>query len=228
MINDISSSKGRFALLGAAALALVLGLTVPRPAMALDDDGSENVFSAVLGLVGISGEKEDPTIDYRERPPLVVPPNRKALPQPLPPASQRNAAWPQDQEVVRRREAATARARPRVDEVQDPVKMEELRRNRSDGRQAAAPGYDPNCNDPLARVCNPEQMWSTLRNTRSSGADDTKLIPGKEPERAWLTEPPAGYRKATKETKYTFEKAPESDITDAREQAILDRRRRTE
>jgi hypothetical protein len=227
MICD-TSSTGRFALFGAAAFALALGLTAPRPALALDDDGSENVFSAVLGLVGISGEKVDPSIDYRERAPLVVPPNRQSLPQPLPPVSQRNAAWPKDQEMVRRKQAEEARRRPRVDEVHNPVSQAELARGRSAPGAAAAPQTDPNCSDPLSRVCNPESFWATMRNTRSADTD-VKLVPGTEPSRDWLTEPPTGYRKATKETKYQGDvRRDASDITDARAQTLEEKRRRSE
>ncbi|MDB5650896.1 MAG: hypothetical protein JWL62_2416 [Hyphomicrobiales bacterium] len=227
MICD-TSSTGRFALFGAAAFALALGVSAPRPALALDDDGSKNVFSAVLGLVGISGEKEDPSIDYRERAPLVVPPNRSSLPQPLPPVANRNAAWPKDQEIVRRKQAEEAARRPRVDEVQNPVSREELARGRSASGAATAPPQDAGCSDPLSRVCNPETFWSGLRNARSS-SDEVKLAPGKEPSRDWLTEPPAGFRKATKETKYVGEKArDEIDITDPRAQLMEERRRKTE
>ncbi|MDB5508744.1 MAG: hypothetical protein JWL93_1213 [Hyphomicrobiales bacterium] len=223
-----TAPKARLSLLGTAALAIVLAAAVPAPAFALDDDGSENVFSAVLGLVGIGGDKDGPNIEYRERAPIVVPPNRQALPQPLPPAAQRNGAWPQDQEVVRRRQAAAERGRARVDEVWNPVSQAELAKGRA-APGTASRGSDNECNDPLARVCNAEKTWSDLRNARSNSDSVADLVPGQEPSRSWLTEPPPGYRKPTKAQKYVAEpRGQEVDVTDARAQVLDERRRRAE
>lgn len=227
MIRE-NAPKARFALLGAAAVALALAVTAPAPAYALDDDGSENVFSAVLGLVGIGSDKDEPNIEYRERPPIVVPPNRQALPQPLPPAAQRAGSWPKDQEVVRRRQAAAERGRAPVDEVWNPVSQAELAKGRA-ARPTGQLGIDRECNDPLARVCDAEKTWSSLRNAKSNSDSVTELVPGQEPARSWLTEPPPGYRKPTKAQKYTAEpRRAEIDITDGRAQVLEERRRRAE
>lgn len=222
-----TDTRFRNGLLGAAALALVLS-AAPRPALALDDDGKENIFSSMIGLI-MPSDKEDPTIEYRERAPLVVPKNREALPPPQPKAAERAKSWPKDQEIARREAQRAAAARPKRDEVWDPVSRTELDRVRSAGQgQVQGPGADPSCNDPLGRVCNQAAMWSTLKNTKSSGAEEkTQLVPGKEAQRQYLTDPPTGYRKPTTVQKYTFEvKRDDDNLSDARAQAIQEKRNR--
>jgi hypothetical protein len=207
----------------AAAFSLALGLAATSPALALNDDGRENVFSSILNLV-LPDDKEQPSIEYRERAPLVVPPNRQALPQPQPPAQQRAKAWPKDQEIARREAERAAAGKPRVDEVWNPVSRSELDRVRTGSPQQPRPAGE-NCNDPLARVCNQEALWSSLKG-RSAVDERRDLVPGQEAPRQALTDPPAGYRKPTTVQKYTFEVRREDDITDARQQAIRDRQTR--
>jgi hypothetical protein len=219
--TDMSS---RIGLLGAAALALTLSASVSRPALALEDDGKENIFSSVIGLV-MPGEDPAANIEYRERAPIVVPKNRAALPAPQPKAAEKTKAWPKNQEIARK-EAERARAMaPRVDEVWNPVSRTELDRVRSQGG-VQGPGADTSCSEPLGRPCNQEAFWSSLKNTRSASDDTKDLVPGKEASRQFLTDPPAGYRKPTTAQKYSFEIKKEDDITDARAQAIQDKRRR--
>ena len=82
---------------GVAALGVITA-TAPAKAQGLLDLGR--------ALLGIPGD-ETPPIDYRERPPLVVPPNANLRP-PAAPVSpdQRAANWPQDPDVLARRKAA--------------------------------------------------------------------------------------------------------------------------
>lgn len=56
-------------------------------------------------MQGVFGKGEGADIDYRARAPLVVPPN-STLPRPQQAASERNAAWPNDPDVQRRKDAA--------------------------------------------------------------------------------------------------------------------------
>jgi hypothetical protein len=220
-----TDTSSRIGLLGAAALALALSAAATRPALALEDDGRENIFSSVIGLIMPGDSDPGASIEYRERAPLVVPKNRAALPTPQPKAAERSKSWPKDQEIARR-EADRARSlAPRVDEVHNPVSRTELDRVRSAGGPQG-PGPDASCNEPLGRPCNQEAFWSSLRNSKST-ADETKdLVPGREASRQFLTDPPTGYRKPTTAQKYTFEIQKEDDITDARSQAIRDKRSR--
>jgi hypothetical protein len=220
-----TDTSSRIGLLGAAALALAVSAAASRPALALEDDGRENIFSSVIGLIMPGDNDPGASIEYRERAPLVVPKNRAALPPPQPKAAERSKSWPKDQEIARR-EAERARAvAPRVDEVHNPVSSTELDRIRSaSGPQTPAP--DASCNEPLGRPCNQESFWSSLRNTRSASDDTKDLVPGKEASRQFLTDPPTGYRKPTTAQKYSFEIQKDDDITDARAQAIQDKRSR--
>lgn len=223
-MNPGTDTLSRLGLLGAAALALALS-AAPRPALALEDDGHENIFSSVVGLV-MPGEDPGASIEYRERAPIVVPKNRTALPPPQPKAAEHSKSWPKNQETARREAERAARNTNRVDEVWNPVSRTELDRVRSSGPQG--PGGDASCsNDPLGRPCNQETFWSSLRNNRSKSDDTKDLVPGKEASRQFLTDPPSGYRKPTTAQKYTFEARPVDDtLSDARAQTIEEKRRR--
>ncbi len=91
----------------------VLMACVPGSARAEDDDDSNknsiwNLDQRILGdfmrSLGLRNGNES-QIDYRERSPLVVPPNRN-LPPPEASASPRSPAWPVDPDVKRKREAS--------------------------------------------------------------------------------------------------------------------------
>ena len=160
---------------------------------------------------------------YRERAPLVVPKNRAALP-PQPKAADRSKSWPKDQEIARR-EADRARAlAPRVDEVHNPVSRTELDRVRSAGVHRRAPTPPA-----TSRWVAPAIRDHSGRRSGTPGRRRTKQriwCPARKPSRQFLTDPPTGYRKPTTAQKYTFEIKKEDDITDARSQAIQDKRSR--
>ena len=223
MKSGIYSSRAGLLLAGACALAL----GVAAPAHALDDDGKASVLESVLDLVMPGDQPVEANIQYRERAPLVVPNDRKALPQPQEPAAKRAQSWPKDQEIARREAEKLANSKERVDEVWNPVSRTELDRVRTNKTQQAV--ADKDCDTPLGRPCNQEAMWKDLRNARSASADDKAVLAvGVEPPRKALTEPPTGYRKPTTIQKYTWEARREDNLDDARAQAIEEARRRRE
>jgi hypothetical protein len=77
------------ALAGAVGLIALAGLS-PGVARAEDSGGDGTLFGSMLKGLGIGGENN---IEYRERPPLVVPPTRD-LPPPQPAGAVRNPNWP--------------------------------------------------------------------------------------------------------------------------------------
>lgn len=144
-------------------------------------------------MQGVMGKSED-NIDYRQRPPLVVPPS-SALPRPQDPAGERNAAWPNDPDVAARREAARASLVP----VQNPnyrnnpmLSQQELRRGRTlrnNGAPVTAEEHN-NYNNQIQ----PIRVGRDLASQRNQD-DLSKLTYGSEPPRQTLTEPPVGYRR---------------------------------
>ncbi len=191
----------------AATAMIAFGLMGGTPARALDD-GQENIFDSLLGLVkmGIGFEDDDvkPSIDYRERPPLVVPPKME-LRQPMQPVGQRNAAWPVDQDLAKQRQAAAAAARPRGNNVDaDPLPARDLQRY---GRIAPTPrGQERGgCTADGDLLCNPYEYWTKTANIRGPADTSKDIVAGAEPKRAHLSDPPTGYRRPTKSVKATFE-----------------------
>ena len=94
-------------LLTLSVAALALSLTA-SPSFALDD-GDDTLLNE---LVGVISPEKTPDIDYKDRAPLVLPPKGKSsLPAPKLASEKPNAAWPNDPDVIRRRQAAAGACR---------------------------------------------------------------------------------------------------------------------
>ncbi|HEV7260064.1 MAG TPA: hypothetical protein VGN82_19930 [Bosea sp. (in: a-proteobacteria)] len=145
-------------------------------------------------LEGVIGGKSGDDIEYRQRPPLVVPPS-SALPRPQTPASNRTAAWPNDPDVAKRREDAAAARAPAGTNPHwrnNPMlSQEELRRVRSTGN--AAPSFPEEANNYNNQI-KPIIIGKELAARRNQSAADLQLS-GEEPPRRLLSEPPVGYRR---------------------------------
>src|ERR1700724_1838552 len=89
-----------------AILLSVAGFSSATPARAEEDT---NMFNSVLGFVGMQFDKEQDSIDYRARAPIVVPP-RTDLPPPK--EAVRGPAWPKDPDIAAERRAALDSRRP--------------------------------------------------------------------------------------------------------------------
>ncbi len=212
-----------------AALGATLLASAPlTPAHALDD-GDENIFKSVTNAIGFGlfsfDAEEKPRINYRERAPLVVPPNLSQLPAPAPKVGERNQAWPQDSDITRQRQAQERARRPR--ESDRPMTAEEMRRDRTAAASQPAEPANNGCGDAgLDRLCDPGTFWSKLRTTRAATEDSRDLVAGQEPARRALTDPPRGLRTPTQAVKYTFEARREIDGSDPRAQLREEIRRR--
>lgn len=170
-------------------LLLAGGLVLAaQPALAQEGMLFKNLMEGVIG--GRSGDD----IEYRQRPPLVVPPS-SALPRPQAPASTRNAAWPNDPDVAARRAEAEGARVP----VSNPnwrnnplLSQQELRRGRTTrdaGRPEIAEDHN-NYNNQIA----PIRVGRDLATRHNQAAAD-QLVYGEEPARRTLAEPPVGYRR---------------------------------
>jgi hypothetical protein len=147
-------------------------------------------------LENVFGGKDN-DIEYRQRPPLVVPP-ASTLPRPQEEASTRNAAWPNDPDVAARRAdkqnaLLPSTQREKWKENQRPLlSQEEIRRGRLAGQAAGnkefqgSRSYDENIG--------PIRIGREMAARRDEDAA-SKLVYGTEPERQYLYEPPPGYRR---------------------------------
>jgi hypothetical protein len=150
-------------------------------------------------MEGVIGNKRDNDIEYRQRPPLVVPPG-SALPRPQEPASTRNAAWPNDPDVARRRAErdqalVPATEREKYKDNQRPLlSQEELRKGRVAGRDGRnLPYLSTQESKTFDENIGPILQGRDLA-ARKNADDLANLNYGTEPERKYLYEPPVGYR----------------------------------
>ncbi|MCO5092296.1 hypothetical protein [Bosea sp. (in: a-proteobacteria)] len=144
-------------------------------------------------MKGVFGKGEAGDIDYRNRAPLVVPPN-STLPPPQQAASERNAAWPNDPDVQRRRDEANPAPFTTVLGLQSNPRMspQEIRRGRTTRQPTGSAStlgdsaYDT--------AIQPIRVGRELA-ARQNQIDQDALAYGAEPPRRTLAEPPAGYRR---------------------------------
>ncbi len=205
---------------------MAVGLSAwAAPAMAYDD-GYQNVFSSVLTAVGVIGANKTPDIDYRERPPLVLPP-KMVLAKPVKNAAH-PASWPQDPDVIKARKADEAARAPMEDGFANSrngvLSKDELLRGRgATTEDVQAPhqcgGFGQS--DAHCLVLSPDELKA--QGDRYEAANPTsknEVTAGAEPDRLYLTQPPKGYLKATKTIKATTE-APEPKIDESNPSAAL-------
>lgn len=148
-------------------------------------------------MENVFGGRGDSDIEYRQRPPLVVPP-ASTLPRPQEEPTSRSAAWPNDPDVAKRRAVnqnalLPATEREKWKENQRPLlSQEEIRRGRLPGQAVGTKEfvgsrtYDENIG--------PIRIGRDLAARREEDAV-AKLTYGTEPERQYLYEPPVGYRR---------------------------------
>lgn len=172
-----------------AHLLIAGGLVLTAsPAFAQDGMLFKNLMEGVLGKGG------DPDIDYRARAPLVVPPNSN-LPPPQQAASERNAAWPNDPDVLRRKEEASTPVYIPALGLQNRQTMspQEIRRGRTTARQPTGPMVSDEQNMYENQI-KPIRIGRELA-ARQAQIDQNAVAYGSEPPRRTLTEPPVGYRR---------------------------------
>jgi len=178
--------------IGIARTGLVAaGLTAAALTGAQAQEGM--LFKNLLSGLGVIPEEKDP-IEYRERPPLVLPP-RMELREPAQPGSvqARNPQWPNDPDVVarKRREAEeqtpiTESERYRMMGQNNRLSIDEMRA----GRRAGA-GL------PTAPARSQESHWihpDVLRAQDQQGR--SSQVAEETGGRRSLTEPPSAYRQS--------------------------------
>jgi hypothetical protein len=198
MISGIVPGRG----LGpAAAIAALLSIAVfssTAPALAQEDT---NMFNSMLGFIGMQFDKEQDSIDYRARAPIVVPP-RTDLPPPK--EAVRDPAWPKDPDVINERRAALDSHRPAPQNTPNTrVEMSQTELQQGKG-PLPSDGPPDECQASSGTPICLYAPWNALKSMVTGFHSDT-IQPGPEPERRYLTEPPPGYRKATGVAKATID-----------------------
>jgi hypothetical protein len=178
----------RAGLIGGVALAFAASFG-PR-AVAADDDEpfEETLIKGLLGGLGLN--KDQGSIDYRERSPLVVPPSRD-----LPPPQSASAAlapdWPKDTESKKNKRIRDKRGSAGFDEDARPLLPSQLEAGRRRNSPRDVGGGDDN-----GRRLTPDELGykGGLFGALFGGKDkdESTVFPG-EPPRANLTDPPKGY-----------------------------------
>jgi hypothetical protein len=181
---------------GGIALGAVVSPDAPR--------AEQGVFMRdALSRIGLI-EPERPSITYRERAPLVMPPklDAKALPPPRSPEA--SPQWPKDPEIAQRERAAVEARKPivrgaqgRMNDNNMTLSIDEMRA----GRRAGAEIPD----GPVIRPGDTrESNWlNPFEMLRGATAPDKTEPTIEEPQRDALTQPPTGYRKAPRKVAKT-------------------------
>ncbi len=217
MVMESSRAIARTARLSAVALGIGL-LLASGVARAQEDDQEddktfeEKIIDNVMRGMGATN-METPTINYRERSPLVVPP-KLDLPPPAS-ATQANAPnWPKDPDVLRREADAAARKNENKDPMAAarPLTPAELRAHRTTkSRAASADPVQPgaSANNP---TLSPSQLGykGGLLGMLKGGNDPESKQFTSEPERESLTQPPPGYQ--TPSPNYAYGTGPKEPL----------------
>jgi hypothetical protein len=212
-----------------AAGALVLVGLVSHAAPARAEEGNQTLRQIFGVITGDDGKKDTDGIDYRERPPLVLPP-KLDLPAPQASAGEQNAAWPNDPDSGRvRKTKAESRAPNRhVNEAtaNPHISQRELERGRVATTESASGPLQNPCDNSTSPECL-YTPWSILNKVSGDAEAKETLQPGVEPPREYLTQPPVGYRRPTQVVKATREAIkPEVDASDPRAYIIEQNKRK--
>jgi hypothetical protein len=227
---------------GAFALAAVIGASGSARAQDDSTEGSsiwnleQRVWGGIVRGLGLK-DPNSPTIDYRERSPLVVPPSRD-LPPPQARAIPRDPSWPNDPDSARskaresKRKLSAGNAATAIENQGQPITPEELNRGvprqttQSNRSNAPAPGTDPD-----GGAITPAEMgyFGGLFSMRAWGfgsgfggyKDETGTFTN-EPQRSQLTEPPPGYQTPSGEQPYGVTRRIERTPTQAHDPAGRD------
>jgi hypothetical protein len=189
----------------AAALGIALGAAVLAPTFARAADDEVPIDAKILQsiLEGLGLRKDgQATIDYQERAPLVVPPNRD-----LPPperdgvALRNNPAWPNDPDIARARADAAQRRNRNIqaemEKEQNPLRRDELdppatRASRRTASQGSSGELSPDITGRY-RLTPQELGTKSFFGLFGKSDPEVKRFTG-EPARTALTKPPAGYQ----------------------------------
>jgi hypothetical protein len=213
----LSCSRASVVLAGLLGVFLVLAGN-NGPAFAADDDDEgtwdQQALRSILRGIGLRNGREG-SIEYKERPPLVVPPNRE-LPQPDTTGSigPRDPAWPSDPDENKKRAAKKAVGERKWTDVTtwgDTLRPSQLKVGKTDALPNES-GVKPGKTVETSTDLRPDElgfkgdgMWSSMLGLshtfdKEKPAEGAKFL--REPPRASLTAPPTGYLTPSPEQPY--------------------------
>ena len=192
MFATLLRPSALFRILGLAVFAG--GLSAAAPSVALAQDGQ--IFRNILGNIGLL-PKDREEIEYRERPPLVVPKDTNLLRQPeAPDAHAAGGQWPNDPDVAARKAAEAKKRDPifgarRTDAI-DGARLtnKELAAGRTAPGTSTGEGGVARNDTAGVRMTAAEMQAAH----RAGGSGAPTYAPGTEPPRQYLTDPPVGLR----------------------------------
>jgi hypothetical protein len=201
MISGIVRGRSLGSAVAVAALLSLAVFSSTTPALAQVPEDT-NMFNSVLGFVGMQFDKEQDSIDYRARAPIVVPPRTDL---PAPKQAVRDPAWPKDPDVIEERRAAMDSHRP-APQITPNTRTELSQAELQQGKGPMPTDGPPDeCQAGAGTPICLYAPWKALKAMVTGASSSDTLKPGPEPERRYLTEPPPGYRKATGVAKATIE-----------------------
>jgi hypothetical protein len=198
-MTKTNSKRGwsRAALAGLLGVAMLISCAAQN-ARAEDDDEDAAPDVKVLRhiLYGLGLRRNESGIDYRERPPLVLPPARDLPPPQLDAAANKAAGWPDDPDVklARQMKQSKRKVQAHVEGVDDrPLRPDEFSRAPPPGRGDGQPiksAEEAALPSSLAELGSKSIFtWNSLWGSKEEYA----TFAG-EPPRSSLIDPPAGYR----------------------------------
>ncbi len=184
-----------------AAAALVMAYGAAAPAWAADDGEApiwQGLSDVVSPYIGVS--KDNPTIEYRERSKLVVPPKMEL---PKPGAGSTSAAFPTDQDIKQARKMKQMEDGPSTLPVGRKSTLVVTGGATITMSATAGTGAGSTClqngqavacptNDPKQKTTGGGLNWNPL--TWVGVEKKPEIVMGPEPSRDFLTDPPPGYR----------------------------------
>lgn len=185
-----------------AAVSAVVAVVAAAPHAYAADDDDEDSFETKI-IKSILGINDKDSIDYRERPPLVVPPNLNRLPSPEASALVNNPAWPKDPEVVERKKREQARKNQRRKSPEEearaltPAELDAPGRAARGSSRVSGPGGPQDPEGPDNRALRPSELGykgGVLGAFFKDNSKPEQATFGGEPTRSDLTQPPPGYQ----------------------------------
>jgi hypothetical protein len=221
-----------------AAFGIVLVIAGGTAVFAGDDDDDDlpdtKFFKGLLRGFGLRNGQEA-GIEYKERPPLVLPPGRD-LPPPVAAGSLavNNPAWPADPDEKKRAAEHKARKERKPVDVYkagDPLKPSELAAGRSDKpavKTSEGPDHSPEMTP--SQLGYTGGLWSSILGLGKTFTGEKEVETAtftREPSRNSLTDPPPGYRTPSTNQPYGINAKAEADRAKAQQRGAVDRQTET-